>query len=52
MSKEIRTIDASIARLTDALLSDYQQGRAIARMEPIRHLEYGRRRSHLDCGCR
>ena len=33
MSKEIRTIDASIARLTDALLSDYQQGRAIDRME-------------------
>ena len=33
MSKEIRTIDASIARLTDALLSDYQQGRAIDRIE-------------------
>lgn len=33
MSKEIRTIDASIARLTDALLNDYQQGRAIDRIE-------------------
>ena len=30
---DIRTIDASIARLTDALLSDYQQGRAIDRIE-------------------
>ena len=35
MSKEIRTIDASIARLTDALLSDYQKGRAIDRIEPF-----------------
>ena len=30
---DIRTIDASIARLTDALLSDYQQSRAIDRIE-------------------
>ena len=30
---DIRTIDASIARLTDALLDDYQKGRAIDRIE-------------------
>ena len=35
MSDQSRTIAASIGALTDALLSDYQNGRAIDRIEPF-----------------
>lgn len=35
MADERRTIDASIATLTDALLTDYAKGRAIDRIEPF-----------------
>ena len=35
MSDKRRTIDASIARLADAMLADYQQGRDIDRIEPF-----------------
>ena len=35
MSDQSRTIAASIGALTDALLSDYQKGRAIDRIEPF-----------------
>ncbi len=32
---ELRTIDSAISTLTDALLTDYRQGRAIDRIEPF-----------------
>lgn len=35
MPQEFRTIDSTIGTLTDALLSDYQKGRAIDRIEPF-----------------
>ena len=35
MTNDFRTIDASIARLTDMLLTDYQKGRDIDRIEPF-----------------
>ncbi len=35
MCNEYRTIDGSIAALTDALLNDYHQGRPIDRIEPF-----------------
>ncbi|MBQ3155557.1 MAG: serine acetyltransferase [Clostridia bacterium] len=35
MSKEFRTIEGSISTLTDALLSDYESGRDIDRIEPF-----------------
>ena len=35
MSEKPRTIEGSIARLTDTLLTDYSQGRHIDRIEPF-----------------